>query len=101
MSPIKPPIRFYKEFFERDWDALGEHEQEALTDFLKHLQENPNDPQILASAERKGSYYAYVFRPGWIVYWSLAETEPASMSLLKGSEVKFINILDVKSLKDL
>jgi hypothetical protein len=45
-----PPIRFYSDFFAKDWQSLQEDAQEALSRFLQRLQKDPLDSEIVRNS---------------------------------------------------
>jgi hypothetical protein len=73
-SPI--PIRIYSEFTKRDWPELPEAAQDALASFLIDLQKDPENPQVVAHAQRDAAgQLGFEFFPGFTVYWQLARNE--------------------------
>jgi hypothetical protein len=92
----KIPIRFYFDFFEKDWHSLPDSVASALVNFLKKLEENPDDPRVLSHTESdsKGRF-AYEFAPEYIVYWRVVRKEPGEFIKLDSAKPVRIEVLAV------
>jgi hypothetical protein len=97
MSAIseKLPIRFYSQFF-HDWEAFPFSERDALAGFLRKLQANPLDLNLLehAQQDQKGRF-ASSFAPGYAIYWRLATEEPGPFISLQSYKPTRLDILAV------
>lgn len=87
-----PSIRFYSKFFESDWLKLPEHARDALAGFLKRLQEDPFNPDILVRSEKRGGFFAAEFAPSYVVYWSLRSSSD-SVRPPSAGDVETIDVL--------
>ncbi len=67
----KIPIRFYSDFWDRDWTELPPDAQDALGRFLEALQRDPYNPGFRRKIQSIGSYLAYPFHDNYVVYWTL------------------------------
>jgi hypothetical protein len=87
-------VRFHDKFFDVDWPILPPEAQEALSDFLIRLQNNPTDTEIYKGAQEKHGRYAYPFFRGWVVYWRLDIDEDRASVFHDG--VRYIYVLAVE-----
>src|ERR1035437_7410610 len=74
-----PTLRLYSDF-PAEWEGLTGELRETLGGFLKRLQSNPYDPEIMANAQRHGDYYAAKIGP-LVVYWTLTSSEQEIASI--------------------
>jgi hypothetical protein len=95
------PIRFYVEFWREDFFSLPKSAQDALGEFLEKLQQNPESDEVLQKATRdknRSNRFAYVFAPGYVVYWKLVRSDPKPIIQLNSLKPIRIDVLDVRKL---
>ncbi len=93
------PIRFYYEFWKRDFPNLAVLVQDHLGEFLEDLQTNPERPALLAKcqkAKNKEDHWVYFFCGEYAVYWHLVREVPRVYVELSSYKVVRIDILEIR-----
>jgi hypothetical protein len=93
------PIRFYREFWTRDFQALPAAVQTVLGDFLLELQKNPiatsMGPECHRDPNRKDRF-AHFFGNSFAVYWQLIRQPPDPYIQLDSEKVILIFVLALR-----
>jgi len=95
-NPSSIPIRFYLEFWSRDFPSFPLVVQDQLGKFLEELQENPTGSRVLAKCTKESAdkdRYACLFYPGYVVYWRLIREKRSYLTTLKSEKVLRIDVL--------
>jgi len=93
------PIRFYLEFWSRDFPRFPVLVQSHLGDFLEDLQADPERPALLAKCQKarnRADHWAYFFCGEYAVFWHLVRQAPPLYTELRLPKVVRIDVLEAR-----
>lgn len=80
------------------WSELPVDVRSELGDFLRALQRNPYDPDLLARSELSNDRYGCRFYEEYVIFWKLKLKSSSSLVTLNSQAVAGINILEIKTI---